>query len=124
MVHTTLVPNLLRKATRSMTIKISEKKMVQPQDPQKVYPLHQKLHQQVLLINASSMYHYISQHAKNIGIVRHVEKNIVQRKTFPQTNLIENFTPHSCRSASTTKAFNMSLDIMDALGKVCWSNAK
>ena len=26
MVHTTLVPNLLRKATRSMTIKISEKK--------------------------------------------------------------------------------------------------
>ena len=66
----------------------------------------------------------VSLHAKNIGIVRHVEKNIVQRKTFPQTNLIENFTPHSCRSASTTKAFNMSLDIMDALGKVCWSNAK
>ena len=124
MVHTTLVPNLLRKATRSMTIKISAKKNGTTTGSTKSYPLHQKLHQQVLLINASSMYHYISQHAKNIGIVRHVEKNIVQRKTFPQTNLIENFTPHSCRSASTTKAFNMSLDIMDALGKVCWSNAK
>ena len=45
-------------------------------------------------------------------------------ETFAQTNLIENFTPHSCRSALTTKAFNMSLDIMDILRKACWRNAK
>ena len=45
-------------------------------------------------------------------------------KTFEETNLIENFTPHGCRSASTTKAFSMSLDILDILRKACWSNAK
>ena len=59
MVHTTLVPNLLRKATRSMTIKISAKKNGTTTGSTKSYPLHQKLHQQVLLINASSMYHYM-----------------------------------------------------------------
>ena len=41
------------------------------------------------------------------------------KETFAQTNLIENFTPHSCRPASKTKAFDMSLDIMDILRKVC-----
>ena len=46
------------------------------------------------------------------------------KETFAQTNLIENFSPHSCRSASTTKAFNMSLDIMGLLRKAFWSNAK
>ena len=46
------------------------------------------------------------------------------KETFAKTNLIENFTRHSCRSASTTKAFNMSLDIMDIFTKACWSNAK
>ena len=46
------------------------------------------------------------------------------KETFAQTNLIENFTPHSCRSASATKTFNMSLDIIDILRKACWSNAK
>ena len=46
------------------------------------------------------------------------------KETFAETNLIKNFTPHSCRSASTTKAFNMSLDILDILRKSCWSNAK
>ena len=46
------------------------------------------------------------------------------KETFVETNLIENFTPHSFRSASTTKAFNMSLDILDILRKACWSNAK
>ena len=53
--------------------------------------------------------------------------DILQRwikETFAETNLIENFSPHSCRSASTTKAFNMSLDILDILRKACWSNAK
>ena len=44
-------PNLLRKATKSMTITPSAKNLVQPQDPQKVHPLHQKLHLQVLLID-------------------------------------------------------------------------
>ena len=34
-------PNLLRKAMKSMTITPSAKNLVQPQDPQKVYPLHQ-----------------------------------------------------------------------------------
>ena len=46
------------------------------------------------------------------------------KERFAETNLIENFTPHSCRSASTTKAFNMSLDILDILRKACWSNVE
>ena len=46
------------------------------------------------------------------------------KETFAQTNLTENFSPHSCRSTSTTKAFNMCLDIKDILRKACWSNAK
>ena len=46
------------------------------------------------------------------------------KETFAETNLIENFTPHSCESASTTKAFNMKFDILDILGKACWGNAK
>ena len=46
------------------------------------------------------------------------------KERFAKINLIENFSPHSCRSASTTKAFNMSLDILDILRKACWSNAK
>ena len=46
------------------------------------------------------------------------------KETFSETNLIVNFTPHSFRSASTTKAFNMSLDNLDILRKACWSNAK
>ena len=46
------------------------------------------------------------------------------KETFAETNLIENFTPHSCRSASTTKAFTVSLDILDIFRKACWSNAK
>ena len=46
------------------------------------------------------------------------------KETFAETNLIENFNPHSCRSTSTTKAFNMSLDILDILRKACRSNAK
>ena len=33
-------------------------------------------------------------------------------------------TPHSCRSASTTKASNMKFDMIDILKKGCWSNAK
>ena len=33
------------------------------------------------------------------------------KETFAETNLIENLTPRSCRSASTTKAFKMNLDI-------------
>ena len=45
------------------------------------------------------------------------------KEILAETNLIKNFTPHSCRSASTTKAFNMSLDILDVLRKACWSNA-
>ena len=46
------------------------------------------------------------------------------KETFAQINLIENLTPHSYRSALTTKAFNMSLDIIEILRKACWSNAK
>ena len=46
------------------------------------------------------------------------------KEKFAQTNLIQNIIAHSCRSASTTKALNMSLDIMDILRKACWSNVK
>ena len=46
------------------------------------------------------------------------------KETFAETNLIENLAPRSCRSASTTKAFNMNLDILDIVRKACWSNAK
>ena len=58
-------------------------------------------------------------HAASIDTLRRWIK-----ETFAQTNLVENFSPNSCRSASTTKAFNMSLEIMDILRKACWSNAK
>ena len=37
---------------------------------------------------------------------------------------MEDFTPHSCRSASATEASNRNLDILDILRKACWSNAK
>ena len=43
--------NLLKKATKSMSITPSAKNLVQPQDSQKVNPLHQKLHLQVFLID-------------------------------------------------------------------------
>ena len=46
------------------------------------------------------------------------------KETFAETNLIENFTPHSYSSASATKAFSMNLNILDILRKACWSNAK
>ena len=49
-------------------------------------------------------------HAASIDTLRRWIK-----KTFAETNLIGNFTPHSCRSASTTKAFNMSFDILNIL---------
>ena len=32
-------------------------------------------------LRKSTMHHYVSQHAKNICIIRHAGKNIVQRKT-------------------------------------------
>ena len=44
-------PSLLIKVTRRITITPSAKNLAQPQDPQKVHPLHGKLHLQVLLIN-------------------------------------------------------------------------
>ena len=34
------------------------------------------------------------------------------KKTFAETNLAENFTPDSCRSASTTQIFIRNLDIL------------
>ena len=43
------------------------------------------------------------------------------KETWTQTNLIENVSPHTCRSASATKAFNMCLDIMDILRKATQS---
>ena len=49
------------------------------------------------------------------------------KKTFSEANLAENFTPHSYRSASTTKIFITNLDIfgfLDILRKSCWNNAK
>ena len=48
----------------------------------------------------------------------------MDKETFAETNLKENFTPHSCSSSSATKTFNMSLDILDILRKACWNNAK
>ena len=57
------------------------KNLAQPQDPQKVHPLDQKLHRQVLLIDKPcktlSMHRYVSPHAKNISLIRQVGKNIV-----------------------------------------------
>ena len=44
-------PSLLRKATGSMIITPSAKNLVQPQNPQKVHPMHQKLHLQVILVD-------------------------------------------------------------------------
>ena len=58
-------------------------------------------------------------HAASTGTLRRWIK-----ETFAETNLIENLTPHSFRSASITKAFNVSLDIQDIVRKVSLSNAK
>ena len=58
-------------------------------------------------------------HTASIDTLRRWIKEI-----FTQTNSMENFSPYSCRSASTTKTFNMCLEIMDILRKSCWSNAK
>ena len=41
------------------------------------------------------------------------------KEKFAESNLIERFSPDSCRSALTTKAFNMSLDNLDILRKAC-----
>ena len=43
------------------------------------------------------------------------------KETFAETNLTENLTPHSFRSASISKTFNVSLDIVR---KACLRNAK
>ena len=42
------------------------------------------------------------------------------KETFAETNLIENFSPHSCRSASTTEGFNIQHSIIFSiyLGKL------
>ena len=40
-----------QQATKSMTISLPANNLVQPQDPEKVHPLHQKLRPQVLLID-------------------------------------------------------------------------
>ena len=37
---------------------------------------------------------------------------------------MEDFTPHSCRSASATETSNRNLDTLGILRKACWSNAK
>jgi len=37
---------------------------------------------------------------------------------------IYNFSPHSCRSASTSKASSINIDLEEILKKACWSNAK
>ena len=58
-------------------------------------------------------------HAASIDIFRRWIK-----ETFAETNLTGSFTLHSYRSASTAKAFNMSLHILDILRKACWSNAE
>ena len=46
------------------------------------------------------------------------------KQVFLETKLLENFPPYSCRSASTAKALDMTLDILDTLKKGCLSNAK
>ena len=46
------------------------------------------------------------------------------KQAFSETKWLENFPPHSCRSASTTKELPMNLDISDILKKGCWSDAK
>ena len=78
------------------------------------------IEEMTVLINCRRGYlQLIESHTASIDTLR---KRI--KETFAHTNLIENFTPYSCRSASATKAFNMSLDIMDILRKAYWSNAK
>ena len=46
------------------------------------------------------------------------------KETFSERNLIQSLTPQSCRSASITKAFNISPDVLDTLGKTSWNNGK
>ena len=58
-------------------------------------------------------------HAVSVDALRRWIKEI-----FAETNLIENFTPHGRRFASTTKVFNVNLYIVNIFRKPCWSNAE
>ena len=45
------------------------------------------------------------------------------KNSFTLNNIID-FSPHSCRAASTSKAKNMEVNIDEMLKRVCWKNLK
>ena len=43
---------------------------------------------------------------------------------FSGSQLLKNFTPHSCRAAATNKAKKLNVNMKDILKQGCWKNMK
>ena len=43
---------------------------------------------------------------------------------FIETSILEEYTPHTYRSAATSKASQLNVDIAEILKQGCWKNAK
>ena len=43
---------------------------------------------------------------------------------FSGSQLLKNFTPHSCRAAATSKAKKLNVNMEDILKQGCWKNMK
>ena len=57
--------------------------------------------------------------AAAIGWMRRWVKDL-----FIKTSILKEYTPHSCRSAATSKASQLNIDIVEILKQGCWKNAK
>ena len=43
---------------------------------------------------------------------------------FIEKSILKEYTPHTCRSAATSKASQLNVDIAEISKQVCWKNAK
>ena len=41
-----------------------------------------------------------------------------------QTSILKEYTPHTCRSAATSKTGQINIDIVEILKQTCWKNTK
>ena len=46
------------------------------------------------------------------------------KELFMETSILKEYTPHTCRSAATSKASQLNVDIAEILKQGCWKNAK
>ena len=45
------------------------------------------------------------------------------KELFIETSILKEHTPHTCRSAATSKASQLNVDIAEILKEGCWTNA-